>query len=103
SLSFATSRPCSAYSPQSGRSRRPTRFIRVDFPEPERPRIAINSPCSIESATSDTARMMVFPEGYCLEIPVVWISGISKSQADTEIAPLGLRVGEAYDHLLALR
>ena len=42
---------------------RPKRFIRVDFPEPERPRMAMNSPRSIESDTLDTARTMVFPEG----------------------------------------
>jgi hypothetical protein len=63
SLSFATSRALSAYSPESARSKRPKRFIKVDFPEPERPRIATKSPCSIESDTFDTARMIVPPEG----------------------------------------
>src|SRR6516165_10874341 len=90
SLRFATSRALRTYLPQSGRSRRPKRCIRVDLPEPERPRTATNSPGSIERDTSETARTTPAPQAYCLEICVMWTSDISEPQPEPEITTLAL-------------
>ena len=40
-----------AYSPELGRSRQPSRFMKVDLPEPEGPITATNSPCAMSTLT----------------------------------------------------
>src|SRR5436305_13978152 len=55
-----TNLPASQYSPFVGRSRQPRRFIKVDLPEPDGPRIATNSPGYTSSETPRSACTRVF-------------------------------------------
>ena len=55
SLSAATSSPFRTYWPEFGRSSRPKIFIRVVLPEPERPRMATKSFCSMIKETFEIA------------------------------------------------
>ena len=47
--------------PEVGRSRPPSICSRVDFPEPEVPTMATNSPCSIVRSTPSRALTAVSP------------------------------------------
>jgi hypothetical protein len=47
--------PASQYSPPEGVSRQPSRFMKVDFPEPEGPMTATNSPAAMSSDTPFSA------------------------------------------------
>jgi hypothetical protein len=58
---FDTTRPSSRYRPEVGRSRQPSRFMRVDLPEPEAPITAVNSPGSRASVTPARARSSTSP------------------------------------------
>src|SRR6516162_591556 len=90
SLSFATYRPFSAYLPESGRSKRPKRFIRVDLPEPERPQMATNSPCITVKETLAIASTIDRPRTYCLLRFLVATTGVVTPETpseDREIQP----------------
>jgi hypothetical protein len=56
-----TSTPSKTYRPEVGRSRQPRRFISVDFPDPDGPMIATNSPFAIDSDTPSNARISKSP------------------------------------------
>jgi len=53
--SVETSTPSKKYRPRVGRSKHPRMFISVDFPDPDGPMIATNSPRSITSETPRNA------------------------------------------------
>jgi hypothetical protein len=50
-----TSSPASRYAPLVGRSRQPSRFMSVDFPDPDAPMTATDSPASMSSDTPASA------------------------------------------------
>src|SRR5579864_6937132 len=61
--------------PEVGRSRPASRFSRVDFPEPELPSRARNSPARTSRETSLTAWMRVSPSLYWREAfsALIWV------------------------------
>src|ERR1700680_2327688 len=65
--------------PEVGRSRPASRFRKVDFPDPELPRRARNSPARMSRETSFTAVMTASPSRYCRETFWAWIKGCSES------------------------
>jgi hypothetical protein len=56
-----TSRPFMRYVPAVGRSRQPIRCMKVDFPDPDGPVSATNSPGSIDSETPRSAGTSTSP------------------------------------------
>src|SRR5215471_9228273 len=64
SVSVATSTPSNRYWPELGRSRQPSTAINVDFPEPDAPTIATNSPRAIVTLTPFIAWMSMSPTWY---------------------------------------
>ena len=73
-----TSLPFSRYVPLLGVSRQPMRFISVDFPEPDGPMIATNSPRSMSTDTPLSAWTDSAPMRYVFQRSSVWISAISQ-------------------------
>ena len=57
-----SSMPSTVTEPEVGRSSPPSIWSRVDFPEPEVPTTATNSPCSTAKFTPSRALTAVSPE-----------------------------------------
>src|SRR5262245_3747143 len=74
--SFATSWPSSQYSPEVGRSRQPSVFMRVVLPEPEAPMRATISPRPISSDTPLSTGRSTWPSRYVLRMSTSLISSI---------------------------
>ncbi len=67
SVIVATSSPPNLYWPVVGMSRQPRMFMSVDFPDPDAPMTATNSPRSMRRLTSSTALTATSPPPYTLE------------------------------------
>src|SRR5690606_2941108 len=72
-----TSLPFSQYSPSSGESRQPIRFISVDLPDPDGPMIATYSPFSIDRSMPRSAWISSPPIRHLRFRLCVWISALT--------------------------
>src|SRR5438309_2323395 len=60
--------------PSSARSKPATMFIRVDFPQPDGPTMATNSPSSTLKLTSSITGSALLPEAKLLRMPLTTIA-----------------------------
>src|SRR5581483_11412015 len=86
SESLAKSSPSTTTRPLSGRVSPPRRYNRVDFPLPEGPTTARNSPRSTTNDTPRTAGTSTLPTWYTLRTSSTWIIG---STQNFDITPAG--------------
>src|SRR5687768_1041227 len=66
-VTSATSRPSNQYRPRLGWSRQPRIFIKVDFPDPDAPMTATNSPCSTIRLMPCNASTVTSPTRYTFQ------------------------------------
>src|SRR5690606_35858036 len=85
-----TSLPFSQYSPSSGESRQPIRFISVDLPDPDGPMIATYSPFSIDRSTPRSAWISSPPMRYLRFRLCVWMIAFTLQNRLPERAAIGV-------------
>ena len=86
---FARSRPWTSTEPEVGRSSPAIKFSSVDFPEPDCPSKATNSPGSMVSETPSTARIRLRPWDSGRHTFSVRTAAKSWRSANTHLCPIG--------------